>query len=377
LNTTCKETLRDPIIITVKERDETRQPSISKQNTDNWNLLGKKNKIIKERGGRNDENFKSNPHREFLPRVIEVATVEAISSPTPYVRVKVRGKEIYAKGFIDTGNSCKNSLINEDFFYLCGGEFLHSHKVMLNTAAQGEGLPVLGQAKSIKIYLEGINKPFIIKPLVVRGLTHPINLGMSYLQSHHCELKSSPMRTILKFGRQSARLVSKEDPVMPGHSTDIRFSKTTTGYASLGNLTMFQQRGRVGKSSRQEGSRQGSRRENDVGGRTSFEEDVFACSERTEIPAGHLKFVPVKMKGTAYSGTVQTEANICDWTFIPRGLYNCHRGKTLIAIFNPTDDVIDIRPHKILVNVTPVAEEDMAHTKSDVNNMMEQKEFTH
>jgi len=39
------------------------------------------------------------------------------------------------------------------------------------------------------------------------------------------------------------------------------------------------------------------------------------------------------------------------------------------------DDVIDIRPHKILVNVTPVAEEDVAHTESDMNNMTEQKEF--
>ena len=105
---------------------------------------------------------------------------------------------------------------------------------------------------------------------------------------------------------------------------------------------MFQQRGRVGKSARQDGNHQGSRRENDIGGRTSFEEGVLACSERTKIPAGHLKFVPVKIKGTAYSGAVQTEANIWDWTFIPRGLYNCHRGKTLIAIFNPTDDVIDI-----------------------------------
>ncbi len=85
------------------------------------------------------------------------------------------------------------------FFTYAGGEFLQSHKVMLNTVAQGEGLPVLGQAKPIKIYLEGIKKPLIIKPLIVKGLTHPLNLGMSYLQSHHCVMESSPTKTMLKF----------------------------------------------------------------------------------------------------------------------------------------------------------------------------------
>ena len=121
------------------------------------------------------------------------------------------------------------------------GEFLHSNQVRLNTAAGGEGLPVLGQARPFKIYLEGVKQPLVIKPLVVKGLTNPMNLGMSLLQSHHCVLESLPTLTVLKFGRQLAHLVDSEDPIIPDHSKDARFSRDKTGYAQLGTLTLFKQ----------------------------------------------------------------------------------------------------------------------------------------
>ena len=102
----------------------------------------------------------------------------------------------------------------------------------------------------------------------------------------------------------------------------------------------------------------------------------MACSECTTIPAGHLKFMPVETKGVAYTGTVQTDANVCEWAFIPRGLYTCHRGKTSIAVFNPTDDVISIPPRKILVQVSPVEERDMVQSAGDVGHVAEPKVFT-
>jgi len=167
--------------------------------------------------------------------------LESVISPAPFVRVKVQGKEIYAKGLIDTGNSCKNSLISEEFFNLCGGEFLHSNQIRLNTAAKGEGLPVIGQSKSFKICLEGISHPLLIKPLVVRGLTHPLNLGISLLQINHCVLESSPTTTLLRLGKQAAPMISHEEPVLSAKSSDKRFPTSLTGYAQLGTLVMLKQ----------------------------------------------------------------------------------------------------------------------------------------
>jgi hypothetical protein len=138
----------------------------------------------------------------------------------------------------------------------------------------------------------------------------------------------------LKLKGQSAILVDREDPVIPDQSKDTRFSRRDrTGYAQLGTLTMFKQDGQLRGRARRVEDQPPSRREASHGRRTDFEDGVLACSERTSIPAGHLKFVPVETRGVAYNGTVHTEMNVCDWAFIPRGLYTCHRGKTLIAVF--------------------------------------------
>ena len=172
------EKLRGPVVINIQGRNETRHQRSNKQNPGNPDLghnerarrrdkgnKSKKGKVTNKGGGSQGEVKKGKKpilqtEYEFLPSMIN--EVAAVDLPTPYARVKVQGREIFAKGLIDTGNSCKNSLISEDFFNLCGGEFLHSQQVRLNTAAEGEGLPVLGQARPFKIYLEGIKKPITI-----------------------------------------------------------------------------------------------------------------------------------------------------------------------------------------------------------------------
>ena len=136
-NSNPKEKLRGPVVITVKEESETRHQRDGKQTPDNLDLGHKKRAHRRTRGNKSRKgkmtnkgegpqgevkeskkpNFKSD--YEFLPRVInEVASVDL---PTPYARVKVQGREIFAKGLIDTGISCKNSLVSEDFFNLCEG----------------------------------------------------------------------------------------------------------------------------------------------------------------------------------------------------------------------------------------------------------------
>jgi len=61
----------------------------------------------------------------------------------PFVRVKISKKNVWALGLLDTGNTTKNSLISEEFFNICEGEYKHANHIRLNTAAQGGGLTVL------------------------------------------------------------------------------------------------------------------------------------------------------------------------------------------------------------------------------------------
>jgi len=119
------------VVITVKDENETRHQRNGKQTSTNPDLGHRKRRKkgnksstrnIGTGGGgmpgevkRSKKSFSDN-NDEFLPRV--VTQVASIELPTPYVRVKLQGQEIYAKGLVDTGNSCKYSLISEDFFNL-------------------------------------------------------------------------------------------------------------------------------------------------------------------------------------------------------------------------------------------------------------------
>ena len=61
------------------------------------------------------------------------------------------------------------------------------HKV--GTAdGQSEGLQVLGLEEPWPIYLEGIEEFYILEPLVIRGLSHSVNLGITFLQKNKIKL---------------------------------------------------------------------------------------------------------------------------------------------------------------------------------------------
>ena len=57
-----------------------------------------------------------------------------------------------------------------------------------NADGQSEGLQVLGLRESWPIYLEGIEKCYLLEPLVIRGLSHTVNLGITFLQKNSLKL---------------------------------------------------------------------------------------------------------------------------------------------------------------------------------------------
>ena len=53
---------------------------------------------------------------------------------------------------------------------------------------QSKGLQVLGIGEPWPIYLEGIEECYILEPLVIRGLSHSMNLGISFLTRNNLKL---------------------------------------------------------------------------------------------------------------------------------------------------------------------------------------------
>ena len=70
---------------------------------------------------------------------------------------------------------------------------LVQHKEMtLGTADRAGGrLQVVGQVSELKLHLEGMKTLVYIQPWVVRGLSHPINLGMKFMQENEASLQTN------------------------------------------------------------------------------------------------------------------------------------------------------------------------------------------
>ena len=68
-------------------------------------------------------------------------------------------------------------IVSGEFWEAIGGKISNSMDYKVGTAdSQSEGLQVLGIGEPWPIYLEGMEKCYIIEPLVIRGLSHSVNL---------------------------------------------------------------------------------------------------------------------------------------------------------------------------------------------------------
>ena len=102
---------------------------------------GKAKRILNLQGGsRRVGQSKPREKVRIFTRVLnEVAALKVQDSQVhqaPFVRVKISKKNVWALGLLDTGNTTKNSLISEEFFNICEGEYKHANQIRLNTAAQ-------------------------------------------------------------------------------------------------------------------------------------------------------------------------------------------------------------------------------------------------
>ena len=86
------------------------------------------------------------------------------------------------------------------------GDEVRDH-IAVPTAATATIVLVVKRCRGITTRLAGIEGEFTIRPLVVRGLTHPVNLGQHFLGRHWCSLDFATGCTQLGVWGQSLQMV--------------------------------------------------------------------------------------------------------------------------------------------------------------------------
>ena len=87
------------------------------------------------------------------------------------------------------GNLVHFMIVSGEFWETIGRKISNSMDYKVGTAeGQSEGLQVLGVGQSWFIYLDGMEEYYIPEPLVIQGLSHSGNLGISFLTKHNVKL---------------------------------------------------------------------------------------------------------------------------------------------------------------------------------------------
>ena len=145
------------------------------------------------------------------------------SPPIAFVRAKAYGQDILTNVLVDSGNLC-DDLISLEFAAAIKIP-ITLQRQQIGTAAAGGTVEVIGRAKSFILFLEGIPKPVVLNPIVVKQLAHTVNLGQSFLRRNSATLSFRPQGGVLHLqGRQVPLHSPHEDILRP--STDARFQGT-------------------------------------------------------------------------------------------------------------------------------------------------------
>ena len=148
----------------------------------------------------------------------EVHTLTAAGNIRPgpaYWWGRLGAQEEYTKIMIDSGNTVSD-LVSEEFADQLGleGEAM-SGQIEVPTAATATTLRMIRECLEVRVKLAGIDWKCTLRPLVVRGLTHPVNLGQHFLGCYGCSLEFTTGHTQLCIRGQSVQLVSRSETQPP------------------------------------------------------------------------------------------------------------------------------------------------------------------
>ena len=178
---------------------------------------------------------------------------------------------------------------------------------------QSKGLQVLGLGEPLPIYLEGMEECYLLEPLVIRGLSHSVNLGITFLQKSRLKLSCTEEGVILT-------------PVKEGSNSIARLVD--------GGCVSFENQ-RSGKTSR-------ATKEQEISAQTwripcekinvnvlqseSKESIGVYAKENCSKPAGMGKYIPVQTSEEIQGDVlVETSDNTVTELILPEIIYNVKR----------------------------------------------------
>ena len=101
----------------------------------------------------------------------------------------MKQRNLFGLLLIDNWNLVHSAIVLGEFWEAIGRKIKSSMDCKVGTAdGQSERLQVLGIGESWPIYLGGIEECYILEPLVIRGLSHSMNLGISFLTRNNLRL---------------------------------------------------------------------------------------------------------------------------------------------------------------------------------------------
>ena len=141
---------------------------------------------------------KINMLQNVLSLQLRVNNLNIDQKKTSYARFKVKQRNIFGLALIDTGNLVHPSIVSGEFWEAIGGRINRTMGYKVGTAdSQSDGLQVQGLREPWPIYLEGIEECYILEPLVIKGLSHSVNLGIAFLEENNLKLLCSEKEVVL------------------------------------------------------------------------------------------------------------------------------------------------------------------------------------
>ena len=174
---------------------------------------------------------------DFTTHVLQQPTIEelqlaALNSQRKlvsksYVRTQVGEKAIIVKSLLDTGNLLGSS-ISLEFAQKCGLQFTPLEQaVKAGTAAKSSKLNIVGRLPKLAVRFEGIPKTFYEDFYVIKNLSYPVNIGLSFMTKHGMSLQLKPPASLI-YVTHKAKLVSSQAPTFNSNSRDGVFAELST-----------------------------------------------------------------------------------------------------------------------------------------------------
>ena len=153
-------------------------------------------------------------------------------NPRGFVRVKIGGRQMLSRAIVDSGNLF-GTAISLELAQRLKLKLNHTNK-RVGTADKTNSVKVVGRVKTpIKIYIENVKKSFLIRPFVLNNLSHPINLGQTFLRYNHCDLYFRNKDVLLNLRQGCTQLHAKERS-LASPSTDDRIRQVLVSWEKGG-----------------------------------------------------------------------------------------------------------------------------------------------